>query len=66
MDGDPKENPPEVAGAAAGAAVGALVGAFSGALAGAFIFSATALSREAYRRYRESRIEEDYDEVYDD
>ena len=52
------------AGAAAGAVFGALVGAASGAIAGAFLWSATTVSKEAIRRYRKNRREEEdeYDE----
>lgn len=52
------------AGAAAGALFGALIGAASGAIAGAFLWSATTVSKEAFRRYRERRHEEEagYDE----
>jgi hypothetical protein len=51
------------AGAAAGALFGALIGAASGAIAGAFLWSATTMSKEALRRYRERRREEEgYDE----
>jgi outer membrane lipoprotein SlyB len=46
-------------GAAAGAAVGVVVGAIAGALAGAFVWSATAISKEALRRFREHQIEDD-------
>jgi hypothetical protein len=52
------------AGAAAGALFGALLGAASGAIAGAFLWSATTMSKEAIRRYRERQRaeEEEYDE----
>lgn len=47
------------AGAAAGAVFGALLGAASGAIAGAFLWSATTVSKEAIRRYRDRRREEE-------
>ena len=47
------------AGAAAGAVFGALLGAASGAIAGAFLWSATPVSKEAIRRYRDRRREEE-------
>lgn len=50
------------AGAAAGAVFGALIGAVSGALAGAVLWSATAVSKEAIRRYREHRRDDEYEE----
>lgn len=46
-------------GAAAGAAVGVVVGAVAGALAGAFVWSATAITKEALRRFREHQLEDD-------
>jgi hypothetical protein len=46
-------------GAAAGAAIGVVVGAIAGALAGAFVWSATAISKEALRRFREHQLEDD-------
>jgi hypothetical protein len=52
------------AGATVGALCGALIGAASGAIAGAFLWSATAVSKEAIRRYREHRREEE--EEYDE
>lgn len=46
-------------GAAAGAAIGVVVGAIAGALAGAFVWSATAISKEALRRFREHQLDDD-------
>jgi len=46
-------------GAAAGALVGALVGALAGAFAGGVSWTMWAAGREAYRRYRDVREDDD-------